>query len=147
MMDFKNAKELLHLCEEAGSNISDIMLKREIELGEISEIEALARMEKAFHIMRDSARTPIQTPVNSMGGLIGGEARKLSEHQAAGKGLCGPILEKAITYAMAVLETVNLIYYGPVLLIAGVITGLLIGIVTGEVKKRIPAALVKKIES
>ena len=38
MMDFKNAKELLHLCEEAGSSISDIMLKREIELGEISEI-------------------------------------------------------------------------------------------------------------
>ena len=37
MMDFKNAKELLHLCEEAGSSISDIMLKREIELGEISE--------------------------------------------------------------------------------------------------------------
>ena len=88
MMDFKNAKELLHLCEEAGSSISDIMLKREIELGEISEIEALARMEKAFHIMRDSARTPVKTPVKSMGGLIGGEARKLSEHQAAGKGLC-----------------------------------------------------------
>lgn len=87
MMDFKNAKELLHLCEEAGNSISDIMLKREIELGEISEIEALARMEKAFHIMRDSARTPVKTPVKSMGGLIGGEARKLSEHQAAGKGL------------------------------------------------------------
>ena len=48
---------------------------------------------------------------------------------------------------MAVLETVSLVYYGPVLLAAGVITGLLIGIVTGEVKKRIPAALVKKIES
>ena len=49
--------------------------------------------------------------------------------------------------AMAVLETVSLVYYGPVLLAAGVITGLLIGIVSGEVKKRIPAALVKKIES
>ena len=73
MMDFKNAKELLHLCEEAGSSISDIMLKREIELGEISEIEALARMEKAFHIMRDSARTPVKTPVKSMGGLLGDE--------------------------------------------------------------------------
>ena len=48
--------------------------------------------------------------------------------------------------AMAVLETVSLVYYGPVLLTAGVITGLLIGIVTGEVKKRIPNTLVKKIE-
>lgn len=129
MMDFKNAKELLHLCEEAGSSISDIMLKREIELGEISEIEALARMEKAFHIMRDSARTPVKTPVNSMGGLIGGEARKLSEHQAAGKGLCGPILEKAITYAMAVLETnssMGLIVAAPTAGSAGIVPGLLL---------------------
>ena len=129
MMDFKNAKELLHLCEEAGSSISDIMLKREIELGEISEIEALARMEKAFHIMRDSARTPVKTPVKSMGGLIGGEARKLSEHQAAGKGLCGPILEKAITYAMAVLETnssMGLIVAAPTAGSAGIVPGLML---------------------
>ena len=129
MMDFKNAKELLHLCEESGNAISEVMLKREVELGEISELEALARMEKAFHIMRDSARTPIQTPVNSMGGLIGGEARKLSEHQAAGKGLCGPILEKAITYAMAVLETnssMGLIVAAPTARSAGIVPALLL---------------------
>ena len=50
----------------------------------------------------------------------------------------------------------GLILYGVVIELAGVwfvtdklrySTGLLIGIVTGEVKKRIPAALVKKIES
>lgn len=41
--------------------------------------------------------------------------------------------------AMTVLETVNLVYYGPVLLIAGVITGFFIGMVTEEVRKRLPA--------
>ena len=98
-------------------------------MGEISEIEALARMEKAFHIMRDSARTPVKTPVKSMGGLIGGEARKLSEHQAAGNGLCGPILEKAITYAMAVLETnssMGLIVAAPTAGSAGIVPGLML---------------------
>ena len=40
--------------------------------------------------------------------------------------------------AMLVLESVNLIYYSPVLLAAGVITGLLIGVVSAEVKKRVP---------
>lgn len=39
--------------------------------------------------------------------------------------------------AMAVLETFSLIYYGPVLLVSGVATGFLIGIVTQEVKKRV----------
>lgn len=38
--------------------------------------------------------------------------------------------------AMAALETGSLIYYGPVLLAAGVITGLLIGILTLEIRKR-----------
>ena len=39
--------------------------------------------------------------------------------------------------AMIVVETYQVGYYLPVLLIAGVITGLLIGIISGEVLKRI----------
>jgi heptaprenyl diphosphate synthase len=39
--------------------------------------------------------------------------------------------------AMVVLETKSLLYYGPVLLLAGVVTGLLIGVIAGEVLKRV----------
>ena len=39
--------------------------------------------------------------------------------------------------AMAVLETKSLIYYGPVLLAAGLVTGAVIGILAGEVEKRV----------
>lgn len=39
--------------------------------------------------------------------------------------------------AMAVLESANLIYYAPVLLVAGLVTGFLIGVVTEEVRKRV----------
>lgn len=39
--------------------------------------------------------------------------------------------------AMLVLETLSLVYYGPVLLISGLVTGLLIGITAQEVLKRI----------
>ena len=39
--------------------------------------------------------------------------------------------------AMAVVETFNVVYYLPVLLIAGLITGLIIGIVAGEMYKRL----------
>lgn len=42
-----------------------------------------------------------------------------------------------LVVAMLVLETVSLVYYGPVLLISGLVTGLLIGIVAQEVLKRI----------
>lgn len=39
--------------------------------------------------------------------------------------------------AVLALETVSLLYYGPVLLISGLITGILIGVTAGEVLKRI----------
>ena len=76
-------------------------------------------------------------------------AKKSGLFSMTGVSMIGGVMHNMgqLLVAMAVLETVSLVYYGPVLLAAGVITGLLIGIVTGEVKKRIPAALVKKIES
>ena len=76
-------------------------------------------------------------------------AKKSGLFSMIGVSMIGGVMHNMgqLLVAMAVLETVSLVYYGPVLLAAGVITGLLIGIVTGEVKKRIPAALVKKIES
>ena len=76
-------------------------------------------------------------------------AKKSGLFSMAGVSMIGGVMHNMgqLLVAMAVLETVSLVYYGPVLLAAGVITGLLIGIVTGEVKKRLPAALVKKIES
>ncbi len=39
--------------------------------------------------------------------------------------------------AMLIVESTSLIYYGPALLISGVVTGLLIGIVTDEILKRV----------
>ena len=76
-------------------------------------------------------------------------AKKSGLFSMIGVSMIGGVMHNMgqLLVAMAVLETLSLVYYGPVLLAAGVITGLLIGIVTGEVKKRIPAALVKKIES
>ena len=76
-------------------------------------------------------------------------AKKSGLFSMTGVSMIGGVMHNMgqLLVAMAVLETVSLVYYGPVLMAAGVITGLLIGIVTGEVKKRIPAALVKKIES
>ena len=75
-------------------------------------------------------------------------AKKSGLFSMTGVSMIGGVMHNMgqLLVAMAVLETVSLVYYGPVLLTAGVITGLLIGIVTGDVKKRIPNTLVKKIE-
>lgn len=75
-MDFKNASELLALCTQQQLPISEIMRRRECQLGETTRDEVTHRMKRALEIMRSSALTPLKTPVKSMGGLIGGEAKK-----------------------------------------------------------------------
>ena len=128
-MDFKNAVELLELCQSSNMKISEVMKQREMTEGEMAAEEADRRMHRAYEIMKESAKTPIQTPGKSMGGLIGGEAQKLNVFQESGKGFCGAALDKAITYAMAVLETnasMGLIVAAPTAGSAGVVPGLLI---------------------
>lgn len=130
-MDFKNAEELLVLCQSEKMQISEVMRRREIEVGESSGEEADGKMERAWEIMKDSASDPVHTPGRSMGGLIGGEAKMLIDHQNAGKGICGSILGKAIAYAMAILETnasMGLIVAAPTAGSAGIVPGLLIAL-------------------
>ena len=130
-MDFRNASELLDLCQENNMTISQVMRDREIELGETTAKICDDRMHHAYEIMKQSARTPIMTPIKSMGGLIGGESQQLSMHYASGKSICGSILMKAITYAMAVLETnasMGLIVAAPTAGSAGIVPGLLLAL-------------------
>lgn len=81
-MDFKSAEELLNLCEENQLPISEVMRQRECLLGEVPRDSVNHRMGKAWEIMRSSATQPLKKPTKSMGGLIGGEAKKLEAHDA-----------------------------------------------------------------
>ena len=128
-MDFKNAKEILALCQEKNLPISEVMRQREILLGETTAKIVDQRMDRVLEIMKDAAFSPIKNPVKSMGGLIGGESRKLYEFQFQGKSLCGNVLSRSITYAMATLETnasMGLIVASPTAGSAGIVPGLML---------------------
>mgnify|MGYP000898192346 FL=1 len=145
-MDFKNAKDLLALCQEKKLPISEVMRQREILLGETTAEIVDQRMDRVLEIMKDAAFSPIKDPVISMGGLIGGEAQKLSRHLASGKEICGNVLEKGITYAMATLETnasMGLIVASPTAGSAGIVPGMMLALqeVYGFSDKKIRQAL------
>ena len=145
-MDFKNAKELLALCQEKKLPISEVMRQREILLGETTAEIVDQRMDRVLEIMKDAAFSPIKDPVISMGGLIGGEARKLCEFHDLGKSLCGNVLGKGITYAMATLETnasKGLIVASPTAGSAGIVPGMMLALqeVYGFSDKKIRQAL------
>lgn len=145
-MDFKNAKELLALCQKKKLPISEVMRQREILLGETTAEIVDQRMDRILEIMKDAAFSPIKDPVISMGGLIGGEARKLCEFHDLGKSLCGNVLGKGITYAMATLETnasMGLIVASPTAGSAGIVPGMMLALqeVYGFSDKKIRQAL------
>ena len=130
-MDFKSAKELLELCRQEHCQISEIMRRRECALGETTRDVVEHRMARALEIMHDSAAQPLKNPTKSMGGLIGGEAKRLSSHAAKGKAICGDILSRAIAYSTAVLEvnaSMGLIVAAPTAGSSGVVPGVLLAL-------------------
>ncbi len=128
-MDFNNAKGLLELCDNNNLSISEVMKIREFEEGISSKEEIKNKMKRVLEIMRDSATMPVNTPIKSMGGLIGGEARKLNEYRK--KSISGDVLNKAVMYAMAVLEcnaSMGLIVAAPTAGSSGVVPGLILAL-------------------
>lgn len=130
-MDFKKAAELLSLCKEYDKPISQIMMYRECEMTEKPLDEIRSRMAVSLQIMKDATKEAINQPSQSMGGLIGGESRKLSDLQSSGKNIAGNLLSKAIAYSMGVLEvnaSMGLIVAAPTAGSSGVIPGVLLAL-------------------
>ena len=131
MIDFKNGTDLLRLCGTKHLAISEIMIARECDLAETTEPEVTAKMKRVLEIMKCSAKTPIEQPRPSMGGLIGGEAQLVNRHLLAGKSLCGSLLSRAISYSLAVLESNSsrgLIVAAPTAGSSGVVPGVLLSL-------------------
>lgn len=130
-MDFKKAAELLSLCKEYDKPISQIMIDRECEMTEKPLDEIRSRMAVSLQIMKDATKEAINQPSQSMGGLIGGESRKLSDLQSSGKNIAGNLISKAIAYSMGVLEvnaSMGLIVAAPTAGSSGVIPGVLLAL-------------------
>ena len=103
-MKFNNGKELLDLCSKENLMISDIMIKLEMNNYNKTEDEVFAQMHKSFIIMKNAVHKSLTEDIKSMGGLIGGEAKKLIKQIENNKNISGLTTSKAMAYAMGVLE-------------------------------------------
>lgn len=128
--DFKNAAELLKICSEKNIPVSEAMILREMELGEVRREAIMETIDESLRVMNVSIDRAISDPVKSMGGLIGGEAQKLSRLDPD-KAICGPAMHKAIISALAVSETnasMGVIVAAPTAGSAGVLPAVLISL-------------------
>lgn len=130
-MNFRNGQELLDYCKEKNCLISEAMIEREIQDVERSESETMEKMEKAWEIMKNSIQRSLTEDVKSMGGLIGGESKKLKKLRDDGKNICGTMISKAISYAVGVLEvnaSMGLIVAAPTAGSSGVMPGTMLAL-------------------
>ena len=130
-MDFFTGQELIEVCKTKKLSISESMKLREITTGTLSSEEIDSKLETVLSIMKNAATKPLSHPGKSIGGLIGGEAKKVNDHGKTNSSVCGSMLSKAIAYSMAVLEvnaSMGLIVAAPTAGSSGVVPGVLLAL-------------------
>ena len=126
MLNFTSGRELLELCSQQDCTISRAMINREVRYFGSDEETIKARMRHSWDIMKDAVLEGQTKDIRSMGGLIGGEAKKIAAHREQTHPLCGIMISKAMSYAMGVLEvnaSMGLIVAAPTAGSSGVIPG------------------------
>lgn len=126
-MDFNSGKELLKLCDK-DKKISEIMLESECDNFNLTKEENIAIMTKSYNVMKAAIEKSLTEDIQSMGGLIGGEAKKLMNNIKLNKNISGLTTSKAMAYAMGVLEvnaSMGLIVAAPTAGSCGILPGVL----------------------
>lgn len=96
---YNNGSELLALCNDQNMSIWEAAVLDEMEQAEAMRGQVLDRMTTALRVMIRSADDPGEA--KTMGGLIGGEYRKVKAYKEKGRTLSGETANRAMMRAMA----------------------------------------------
>lgn len=130
-MDFKSGQELLTICTQHNLPISEVMYTRELTCGSLTAEQVDQKLNEILSIMRNAVNEPLTAPKRSIGGLIGGEAKRVADFGKTDKSICGSLMSMAISYSMAVLEvnaSMGLIVAAPTAGSSGVLPGVLLAL-------------------
>lgn len=124
---FRSAAEAKELCQMYDMNLATLMYEREGQLIGANSNEFIdTRLEATWNDMKASIKEPLRELRPSMGGFIGGEAKKILDAWSNRAFTGGERLTKATAYAMAVSEqnaSMGRIVAAPTAGAAGVIPG------------------------
>ena len=103
MLAYDSISELVQEAEKRKVKISELVLNDQAEAMEVSPLELYEKMEIDFYVMADSVKAGQEKNQKSMSGLTGGEGYKMKAYaEQNGGGLCGTLLSRAISRALAV---------------------------------------------
>lgn len=103
---FRTAAELLTQCETHSLSIAELTIHAEAETGSLAREEIVLKMQDYYRRMKISVQRGLQITERSRSGLSGGDSRRVLLHsEGPVVSALGPVFERAIAYALAVLET------------------------------------------
>ena len=119
------------MCNEYNMSIHEVCLEREVELSGLSKEEIRSKMQHSLNIMKSATEKAVEEDIKSVGGLIGGEAKKLTIFRNNSKSVCGPLMNKALVAAMGTMEvnaSMGLIVAAPTAGSCGILPGAVVTI-------------------
>lgn len=97
-------KELLEICKEENIPIWEYTIRAEIENSESSREEVIEKMRSTLHVMMTSSTHAQENKVQSVSGLIGGDAYKIKKYADRGDTLTGDFMNRAMARALSSSE-------------------------------------------
>ena len=129
--NFTSGAELVQKCKDLNMTIGQICIAREVELTGLSEAEIREKMAVSLDIMKKATERAVTEDIKSVGGLIGGEAKKLDKHRNSQRTVCGGLMNKALAAAMGTMEvnaSMGLIVAAPTAGSCGILPGAIVTI-------------------
>jgi L-serine dehydratase len=103
-MFVSSGKELIEICSEKNIPIWEYTIQEEIEKSESSREKVIERMQSTLHVMMNSSTYAQENKVQSVSGLIGGDAYKIKQYADKEKTLTGDFINRAMARALSSSE-------------------------------------------
>ncbi|MEA1883097.1 MAG: L-serine ammonia-lyase, iron-sulfur-dependent, subunit alpha [Thermotogota bacterium] len=99
-----NATELIKQAQKKGVKIWEIILEEEVTQTGIQAKKLRKKMKKHLDVMEKSAQKTIKKPVKTLGGIIGAEAKKLTDYRKKELSICGDTINLLMARAFSTSE-------------------------------------------
>ncbi|WP_079480230.1 L-serine ammonia-lyase, iron-sulfur-dependent, subunit alpha [Halobacillus salinus] len=100
---FRNVAELVELAESENIQISEVMIRQEMEVKQLTREQVVGQMEKNLDVMEKAIEDGLKG-VKSHSGLTGGDAVLIQEYMKNHTPLSGNLLMDAVSKAVATNE-------------------------------------------
>lgn len=100
---FRNVAEMVELCESENISISELMIRQEMKVKDLTREEVYGQMEKNLDVMEKAIEDGLEG-VESHSGLTGGDAVLIQNYMKNHEPLSGDILMDAVSKAVATNE-------------------------------------------